>query len=342
MSKVFEALRRLERESGSLPPGILAEARQVLNGNATAPSATATPDTPEPPLAAENVIDPALRATINPAFHATIDPLHATMEPLHATVDRASHSTIEPGFSLEQVPVVTATLSHASRIVFFTDPDCPGADRFRLLRMRLRPLWETGKLKTLLITSAQAREGKSTVSLNVATALAEEGKKRVLLIEGDLCHPSLGESLGLSISEGLAECLEAGRNPLSLLRRVEPLGWYLLPAGRANGNTSELLQSPLLAHIFDAVRPCFDCIVIDTPPVIPLTDTISLKQFAEAGLLVVRADVTAREAVEAAIGRMGTQNLLGILLNGSTALDRLYSDYRKSYGPKARSKRKQK
>jgi capsular exopolysaccharide synthesis family protein len=318
VSKVFEALRRLERESGTLPPEILTEAHQVLNGSAPAPAVTTAPDIPDIP---EPDPPPIIESAPGPALHAP---------------------AVKPGFSLERVPVVEADITHASRIVFFTDPDCPGSDRFRLLRMRLRPLWETGKLKTLLITSAQAREGKSTVSLNIATTLAEEGKKRVLLIEGDLCHPSLADALGVSGGEGLAECLEAARNPLSLLRRIEPLGWYLLTAGRAQGNTSELLQSPILAHIFDALRPCFDWIVIDTPPVIPLTDTMSLKQFADAGLLVVRADVTAREAVEAAIGRMGTQNLVGILLNGSTALDRLYSDYRKSYDPKARAKRKRK
>jgi succinoglycan biosynthesis transport protein ExoP len=117
------------------------------------------------------------------------------------------------------------------------------------------------------------------------------------------------------------------------LRRVEPLGWYLLPAGQPQGNPTELLQSPVVSDVFEALRPYFDWILIDTPPVIPLTDTLSLRQYVDAGLLVVRADCTPRDAVEAAIGRVGAQHLLGIVLNGSEELDRLYSDYRKVYRP---------
>jgi Mrp family chromosome partitioning ATPase len=88
----------------------------------------------------------------------------------------------------------------------------------------------------------------------------------------------------------------------------------------------------MLSNIFETLRAHFDWIIIDTPPAIPLTDTLSLRQYADAGLLVVRADYTPRDAVEAAIGRVGMQNLLGIVLNASEALDRLYSDYSKSYG----------
>ena len=198
--------------------------------------------------------------------------------------------------------------------------------------MRLRPAWETGRLKTILITSAQAKEGKSTVVLNLATALAERGERRVLVVESDLYHPTLSARLGLPNRAGLAESLENGQSPLSLLRRIEPLGWYLLPAGQAGGNPTELLQSPRVGTIFQMLRPLFDWVLIDTPPVMPLTDTLSLKPFSDAALLVVRADRTEREEVEKAVGRVGTKHLLGIILNGSDELDRAYSDYRKSYG----------
>jgi capsular exopolysaccharide synthesis family protein len=304
VSKLFEALQRLERESGKVPSGVLPAAQQVFqNGGGNHNSSAAEADSSVSQAAAEAAAAPKI--------------------PL---------SKIQPSFDLGQILAETATLTPESRIVYYSQPDSPGADRFRLLRMRLWPLWEASKLKTLLVTSALAQDGKSTVVLNLATALAEQGQRSVLVVEGDLCHPSLSSRLGLPLRAGLAECLEDGRNPLSLLRRVDPLGWYMLAAGQAQGNPTELLQSPILSDIFEALRAHFDWIIIDTPPAMPLTDTLSLKQYADAGLLVVRADRTPRDAVEAAIGRVGTQNLLGIVLNASEELDRLYSDYRKTYG----------
>ena len=318
MSKVFEALQRLERDSGKPPSGILAEAQKVFQNGAPVRGAGAGIE----------------RESIEPESPDLETPEAIEQSEAPEPASRRNNSVF--AFALDRIPVETAAITPECRIIYYSDPDSPGADRFRLLRMRLRPLWETGKLKTVLITSARAHDGKSTVSLNLATALAEEGQKRVLVVEGDLSHPSLRRRLGLPNREGLAECVEAGRDPLSLLRRIEPLGWYLLPAGRAQGNPAELLESPYVADVFEAVRPYFDWIVVDTPPVIPQTDTVSLKKYADAGLLVVRADSTPKEAVEAAIGRMGTQNLVGIVLNASVELDRLYSDYRKAYGPNSR------
>ncbi len=313
MSKVFEALQRLERESGMLPPGVLPAAQQVFqNGAGNHDSPTAGVDSSVlPPIETPNVASPV------------------------ATSDK-----VEPAFELGQIPAENVTVTPDSRIVYYSQPDSPGADRFRLLRMRLWPLWEAAKLKTLLVTSALAQDGKSTVVLNLATALAEQGQRSVLVVEGDLCHPSLSPRLGLPPRAGLAECLEDGQNPLALIRRVDPLGWYFLPAGDTQGNPTELLQVPTLSKIFETLRSYFDWIIIDTPPAMPLTDTLSLKQYADAGLLVVRADRTPREAVDAAIGRVGAQNLLGIVLNASEELDRLYSDYRKFYNPKSKKARK--
>ncbi len=91
------------------------------------------------------------------------------------------------------------SLRPESRIPFHTDPHGCAADRYRLLRMRLRELWIAGKLKTLLITSPLPEDGKSTTAMNVATALAEGGKYSVLLIEADLYHSPLAELLGIRL-----------------------------------------------------------------------------------------------------------------------------------------------
>jgi capsular exopolysaccharide synthesis family protein len=234
---------------------------------------------------------------------------------------------IEKVFQLQQIPAEEAQVSPGSRIIVHSDPRSPGADRFRFLRMCLRELWNAGKLKTLLITSPLPQDGKSTVALNLATALAEEGKRSVLLIEADLHRPTLTEQLGIEMREGLADCLEGSLNPFSALRRLEPLNWYLLPAGEPRSNPTELLQTEALAGVLQKLSPHFDWILIDSPPVIPITDALSLARHANATLLVAREGRTPGDAIEKAIAVLGRQRILGIVLNAVENLDRLYSGY---------------
>jgi capsular exopolysaccharide synthesis family protein len=208
-----------------------------------------------------------------------------------------------------------------------TDPRSAAADRFRFLRMCLRELWNAGKLKSLQITSPLPQEGKSTIALNLATALAEGGKRTVLLIEADLHRPTLTEQLGLKKGAGLADCLEASLNPFSALRRLDPLGWYLLPAGEPTINPTELLQTEALGGVLQKLSPLFDWVLIDSPPVIPLIDSLLIARQVNATLLVAREGRTSREAVEKAIAVLGRQRVLGIVLNAVEGLDRLYSGY---------------
>jgi capsular exopolysaccharide synthesis family protein len=234
---------------------------------------------------------------------------------------------VEKAFQLQQIPTEEVQVSQGSRIIVHTDPRSPAADRFRFLRMCLRELWNAGKLKTLLITSPMPQDGKSTIALNLATALAEEGKRKVLLIEADLHRPTLTDQLGLDVREGLADCLEGSLNPFSALRHLQPLGWYLLPAGEPRSNPTELLQTEAFGGMLQTVSPHFDWILIDSPPVIPITDALSLARQANATLLVAREGRTPGDAIEKAIAVIGRQRILGIVLNAVEGLDRLYSGY---------------
>jgi capsular exopolysaccharide synthesis family protein len=230
--------------------------------------------------------------------------------------------------TLTEFPVEEAHLSPENRLVYYADPRSAAADRFRLLRMRLKEHWNAGKLKKLLITSALSHDGKSTVALNLATALSERGKRTVLVIEADLHYPSLSDSLKLRPSAGLTECLtDENTSPLSVIRRIEPLGWCLLGAGEPRRNPTELLQSPAFGQIMQKLSPCFDWILIDSPPVIPLTDSLSLQQHADASLLAVRAGETPREAVEQTIALLGKKNIVGVVLNGVEARNHFYYRY---------------
>jgi capsular exopolysaccharide synthesis family protein len=261
-----------------------------------------------------------------PSGHEHIPPAVSVAPVPDNNVASASVATAAP--ALPEFPVEEAYVGPENRLVFYADPRSPAADRFRLLRMKLKTLWNTGKLKKLLITGPLAHDGKSTVVLNLATALAERGKRRVLVVEADLHNSSLSDSLRLRPWAGLTECLvDDTTPPFSAIRRIEPLGWYLLAAGEPRRNPTELLQTPAFGRIMEQLSPCFDWILIDSAPVIPLTDSISVQQHADATLLVVRAGTTPREAVEKSIELLGKKHILGVVLNGMEARDHLYYQY---------------
>ena len=246
----------------------------------------------------------------NPSGYETT-PSVAFVPPVSENSGTSSNAT-SVAAAVPEFPVVEAQLKAESRLVYYSDPRSPAADRFRLLRMRLKTHWSAGKLKKLLITSPLAHDGKTTLVLNLATALAERNKRTVLVVEADLHHASVAESLRLRPWAGLTECLlDDTVSPLSAIRRIEPLGWYLLPAGEPRKNPTELLQAPAFAQTMQKLSPCFDWILIDSPPVIHLTDSLSLQQHADASLLVVRAGQTPRETVEQTISLLGHKKCPG-------------------------------
>lgn len=208
------------------------------------------------------------------------------------------------------------------------------ADRLRFLRAHLRALWSEERLKCLLITSAYPGDGKSTVALNLAITLAESGKRPVLLVEGDMHHPTITERLSLRVqpATGLADCLEGQADPSASVLKIGPLGIFLLPAGKTGNHPTELLQSDSLATLMRAVRKQFDWVVVDSPPVHPLSDALLLRQQTDATLLVIRSGRTPGAAVDEAITLLGKKSILGMVLNGMEGLERQYSKYYSVYG----------
>lgn len=233
-----------------------------------------------------------------------------------------------------QIPVETIEIKPEQRLIVISEPRSPGADRFRYLRMRLRDLREKAELKSLVITSPTPQDGKSTVAMNLATVLAESGRRRVLLVEADLHRPSLVKTLEVPTLPGLAECLDIGLDPLEAIRKIEPLHWYLLQAGMPQGNPTDLLQTAVLPALLDTLKSHFDWVILDTPPVAPLTDALCLSRLVDAVLLVLRAGKTPQEMVHDALGLLGPGKVAGLIFNGAEELNRLYDKYAGYYGKK--------
>jgi Mrp family chromosome partitioning ATPase len=215
-----------------------------------------------------------------------------------------------------------------SRVVVYYDPKSAGADRFRLAQIRLKSIQAARKLKSLLITSPLPGDGKSTVTLNLATVLSENGKVPVLLLEADVHRPALVKRLGLKPWPGLTECYKRGDDPMLAIRRIAPLGFYLLPAGQPTEDGASLLQSNFTSQLIKGrLSSSFSWILIDSPPTTPVADILALKAQADGTLLVARAGATPREAIEESTRNLGGDHILGIILNGVEGLNRTYSKY---------------
>jgi Mrp family chromosome partitioning ATPase len=236
--------------------------------------------------------------------------------------------TLERVDFLPPVETEVSPVPVESRVVVYHEPKSAGADRFRLAQIRLKSIQAARKLKSLLITSPLPGDGKSTVAMNLATVLCENGKVPVLLLECDLHRPALVERLGLKPRPGLTECYKRGGDPMLAIRRIDPLGFYLLPAGQPLEDSSSLLQSDFTAQLIKGrLSSFFSWIVIDSPPTTPVADILALKAQADATVLVAWAGITPREAIEESARNLGRDHVVGIILSGVEGLHRTYYKY---------------
>jgi capsular exopolysaccharide synthesis family protein len=230
--------------------------------------------------------------------------------------------------------VVQVQAGPGADVLVQNDPRGVLADRLRFLRAHLRSLWSEEKLKSLLIASPSPHDGKSTVALNLGVVLAEGGKRRVLVIEADMHHPTITErlQLGYRTTAGLAECLHGSVDPHDAILKIDPLEVFLLAAGNNVGHPTELLQSDALEVLMRALRREFDWVIVDSPPVQPLPDALLLRQKTDATLLVIRSGATSKTAAEGAVALLGKKHILGMVVNGVGGLEQAYSKYYGSYG----------
>jgi capsular exopolysaccharide synthesis family protein len=212
-----------------------------------------------------------------------------------------------------------------SRLVCLTDRENPTAEAVRLLGVRLRNLRRVRALRKVLITSTIPQEGKSMIAANLACALAHTSDERTVLVEGDLRRPSLSQMFGIHQARGLCDWLQDEEGPLPNVYNLDAAGIWMLPAGGASRNPLELLQSQRLPLLMEQLAACFDWIIIDSPPVLPLADTSIWMRLADGILLVARQGITEKQQLQKGLDALDSQKLLGALLNGTMAS--AYSGY---------------
>lgn len=212
----------------------------------------------------------------------------------------------------------------------------PRFEAVRILRTNLQFLDVDRDHKVITITSSLAGEGKSTTACNLAIALAQTGT-RVVLVEGDLRRPRVSEYLSIEKSVGLTTVL-VGRVTLdSALQQAGTPGLDVLTSGALPPNPSEILQTKAMTGLVAELRHRYDVVLIDAPPLLPVTDASLLASISDGAILVVRHGTTGREQVRTATDRLQAvgARLLGTVLSMSPAreLSRYGYGYGYGYGP---------
>lgn len=213
-------------------------------------------------------------------------------------------------------------------MLFFQDDDTRvGAEEFRTLRSRLYQIREKMPLKRLLVTSALPKEGKSFVAANLAQVLVRQHGRRALVIDADLRNPGMHRHLGAPQAPGLAEYLLGECDEFAALQRGPMENLFFMPAGRAAGSAPELLSNGRLKLLLQRVEPLFDWIIIDSSPVIPVSDATLVAGACDGILMVVRSNATPSDLARRAREEFPDKLLLGVVLNGTSTDEMARSKY---------------
>ena len=189
------------------------------------------------------------------------------------------------------------------------------AESYRSLRTNIQYSSIDKQVKTLVVTSSNAGEGKSTVSGNLAYTFFQGGK-RVLIIDCDLRKPSLHRKFNVYNEVGLTDVLVGTSELNKVMKKIDD-NLYLLTTGTLPPNPAEIIGSNTMENFLDECKINFDYIILDTPPILPVTDSKLLAIKADATVLVVRSEISKLKHVSQAFKELGkvNANVIGTILN---------------------------
>ena len=186
--------------------------------------------------------------------------------------------------------------------------------------------------RTILVSSAQPKEGKTATAINIATTLASNGSP-VLLIDGDLRNGRCHRLLGLPNGKGLTDALTGNDAADELLKKTPTRNLFLLTRGSLPPNPAQLFASDKLGQMLASLAPDFSFIIVDSAPLLPISDSVLLATKVDGVVLVVRGSDLSRHVARQACDRLAYvgANMLGVVLNGVDIHSPEYKDYKSAY-----------
>ncbi|WP_349536319.1 polysaccharide biosynthesis tyrosine autokinase [Rhodococcus rhodochrous] len=291
--------RELETPENGGPP----TARVVVEQYAATPSSPVTPKT------TRNVaLGLAVGVLLGIALAVLRDRLDNTIKDRNAVEDLAGTGVVGV------IPLDKARQEEPA--IVFAEANSGDAEAYREMRTNLQFLEVDNPPRAIVVTSSLPSEGKTTTAVNLALVLAEAGHS-VVLVEADLRRPRVSKYLATLGDAGLSNVLAHTASLEDVLQPTRFDGMWVLAAGGLPPNPSELLGSAHAREVIEDLRSRFDYVIIDAPPLLPVTDAAILTNIADGALLIARYGKTTREQFARAIGNLRSVNapVLGTILS---------------------------
>jgi capsular exopolysaccharide synthesis family protein len=219
------------------------------------------------------------------------------------------------------------------------DGESPVATELRRLYHNAKRDDDGRHYKSFLVTSSNRGEGKSTISSWLSVTIAQFPTKKVLHVDADLRRPRVHSNFGLQNSVGLKDCLADNVDPMDVVKKTPIPNLNIITAGDRTPQPGKLFESEHLKEVLNKLEFYYDIVIVDSAPVLAVSDTLFLCSEIEAVMLVVLAGVTPREVVQRTKNVLDDSraNVAGVILNNATQVLPYYYDY-KYYGYHQESK----
>ncbi|CEO09898.1 CPSC/CAPB subfamily ATPase [[Clostridium] sordellii] len=233
------------------------------------------------------------------------------------------------------------------RLITKRDPKSPISEAYRTIRTNVEFSNLDKEIKTIVVTSSQQNEGKSTVIANLAVSFAGMEDKKVLVLEGDLRNPTVHRMFNVSNAHGITEILTGQKSFEECVHTTEVKGLYVITCGKIPPNPSEMLASRRMKTFIESLKDYYDYIFIDAPPIGIITDAGIISTYTDGTMLVVASKEVDIDMVKIAKDRLEkvNANILGIVLNKFEEASGSYGYYNYYYeetSSNTRTKKKKK
>ncbi len=215
-------------------------------------------------------------------------------------------------------------------IISSFDSDAPFFTEFRRLILKIKNCSIDSEIKTLMVTSAILSEGKSTISALMSLTAAKENGLKTLLLDADLRKPSIHKLFGISREKGLSDVLTEGFDPKDAVKKTEIDKLDIITSGSYVKNPANVFDAEAISFMLDGMKFYYDIIIIDTPPVLPVSDPLLLSSKVDAIAYVIKAGSTSRDVVSRGLDILSTSKhkIIGTILNNSNSSLPYFYDYR--------------
>ena len=198
------------------------------------------------------------------------------------------------------------------------------------LRAKVEYKMDTLNLRVLAVSSAVAGEGKTLTTIQLAANMASTGRKKVLLMDMDLRKSNIANELGIASDSGLSEFLSGSVSREKIVRNSGVPGLSVIVGGKTISSPVDMLAGEKFRSLIRELREQFDLVILDTPPILPVPDAVTISEQVDAFILLFRFSHTPHQLFRQAIEELGERKIVGVVLNGEEKKTDKY--YHKYYG----------